>query len=302
MADYAEALRDRLPEHTVALAETPGAERELVADASVVTGMTLQEDLLEQAAGLECFACIYAGTDHLPMAEFERRGVAVTNASGVHGPNIAEHVIGHLLAFVRRFHEGWQREQRREWRHYQAGELANSTVTVVGQGPIGRAIVERLAPFGVDTIAARYTPSKGGPADETIGLDAAAVQDALAETDHLVLACPLTAATRELVDHEALVTLPAHATLVNVARGPVVDTDALVDAIRRNRIDAAALDVTDPEPLPPEHPLWSFENVRLTPHNAGHTPAYFERLADIVAPNVERIATGVLEDLENRVV
>jgi phosphoglycerate dehydrogenase-like enzyme len=302
MADYADALADRLPEHDVHLARTHQDERESIADATVVTGMDVDEALLERAEDLACFASIYAGTDHLPMAELEARGVAVTSASGVHGPNIAEHVIGQILAFVRRFHEGWKREQRREWRHYQADELAGSTVTVVGQGPIGQAIVERLEPFDVHTVAARYTPSKGGPADEIIGLDRDALHDAFADTDHLVLACPLTDETRDLLDEEAFVTLPTSATVVNIARGPVIDTDALVTAIRRNRIHGAALDVTDPEPLPEDHPLWSFDNVRLTPHNSGHTPAYFERLADIVAPNVERIEAGKLDDLENRAV
>ena len=91
--------------------------------------------------------------------------------------------------------------------------------------------------------------------------------------------------------------------MVNVARGPVIDTGALVDAIRSNRIGGAALDVTDPEPLPEDHPLWGFENVLITPHNAGHTPKYYERVADILARNLERIAdTGSYDDLENRVV
>jgi phosphoglycerate dehydrogenase-like enzyme len=302
MADYADILAERLPEHTVELARTPQDEREQVADATVLTGMDVDEELLERAGELAYFASIYAGTDHLPLSELEARGVAVTSASGVHGPNIAEHVIGQILSFVRRFHEGWKREQRREWRHYQAGEFAGSTVTVVGQGPIGQAIVERLEPFEVHTIAARYTPSKGGPTDEVIGLDRSALQDAFADTDHLVLACPLTEETRGLVDEEALITLPTDATIVNIARGPVIDTNALVDAIRRNRIRAAALDVTDPEPLPEDHPLWTFENVRLTPHNSGHTPAYFQRLADVVGPNVERIEASERDELENRVV
>jgi Phosphoglycerate dehydrogenase and related dehydrogenases len=123
---------------------------------------------------------------------------------------------------------------------------------------------------------------------------------ALADADHLVCACPLTDETRGLIDREAFATLPSHASLVNVARGPVVETDALVDALRRNRIGGAFLDVTDPEPLPPDHPLWRFEDVRITPHNAGHSPAYYERTAEILAENVDRLLDG--SSLENRVV
>ncbi|OIB58906.1 D-2-hydroxyacid dehydrogenase [Natrialba sp. SSL1] len=286
---YADAIRDRLPEHTVALARTPAAEREAIQSASFVTGMTLDEELLESAEKLETFACAYAGTGHLPLDELEERGVTVTNASGVHGPNIGEHVLGAILRFTRRFHVGNRRQRRREWRHYKAYELQGSTVTVVGLGAIGQAVCERLEPFGVETIGVRYSPEKGGPTDEVIGFGGEDFQEALAKTDYLVLACPLTETTRGLIDREALTTLDPEAVLVNIARGPVVDTDALVTALRGGRIRGASLDVTDPEPLPEDHPLWTFDNVQITPHNAGHTPEYYDRLADIVAENVERL-------------
>ncbi|WP_226041662.1 D-2-hydroxyacid dehydrogenase [Natrinema sp. DC36] len=299
---YADAIRDRLPDHTVGLARTPAEEREAIRDATFVTGMTLEEDLLDAAENLSVFACAYAGTGHLPLEELEERDVAVTNASGVHGPNIGEHVLGAILHFTRRFHVGARRQRRREWRHYRAHELQGSTVTVVGLGAIGRAVCDRLEPFGVETIGVRYTPEKGGPTDEVIGFDDAAFDDALARTDYLVLACPLTETTRGLLDREAFVTIDPEAVLVNVARGPVVETDALVEALRSNWIRGASLDVTDPEPLPEEHPLWTFENVQITPHNAGHTPQYYDRLADIVAENVTRIdADGADADLENQV-
>ncbi len=299
---YADAIRDRLPDHTVALARTPAEEREAIRDATFVTGMTLEEDLLENAENLDVFACAYAGTGHLPLDDLEDRGVAVTNASGVHGPNIGEHVLGAILRFTRRFHVGARRQRRREWRHYKAHELQGSTVTVVGLGAIGQAVCERLEPFGVETVGVRYTPEKGGPTDEVVGFEGAAFDDALARTDYLVLACPLTETTRGLIDRDAFVTMDPEAVLVNVARGPVVDTDALVEALRSNWLRGASLDVTDPEPLPEAHPLWTLENVQITPHNAGHTPRYYDRLADIVAENRRRFDDeGADADLRNRV-
>ncbi|RQG90465.1 D-2-hydroxyacid dehydrogenase [Natrarchaeobius chitinivorans] len=299
---YVDALRDRLPDRRVRLARTPADERERIGDVAFVTGMTLSEDLLEVADDLEVFACAYAGTGHLPLDRLEERDVAVTNASGVHGPNIGEHVLGAILRFTRRFHVGARRQRRREWRHYQAHELRGSTVTVVGLGAIGRAVCDRLEPFDVETIGVRYSPESGGPADEVIGFDGDAFHEALARTEYLVLACPLTDATRGLVDREALLTLDPDATIVNVARGPVVDTDALVEALHSGWIRGASLDVTDPEPLPADHPLWNFENVQITPHNAGHTPEYYERLADIVAENVDRFdAEESNRELENQV-
>ncbi len=303
LSGYVDALRARLPDHEVRVARTPAAEREAVADCEVVSGFVLEEDLLDHADAMELFACGYAGVGHLPMDALRERGVAVTNASGVHGPNIGEHVLGAILAFVRRFPEAWRREDRREWRHFRAHELQGSTVTVVGLGAIGTAVVERLSGFGVDTVGVRYSPEKGGPTDEVVGLaDEAALDDALARTDYLVLACPLTDETRGLIGAAEFETLPSSAVLVNVARGPIVDTDALVDALRWNQLRGAALDVTDPEPLPEDHPLWSLGNVMITPHNAGHTPEYYERLADVVAENVRTVAeTGEYDDLRNQV-
>lgn len=299
---YADAIRERLPDHTVALARTPAEEREAIRDARFVTGMTLEADLLAAGENLEVFACAYAGTGHLPLEELAERGVAVTNASGVHGPNIGEHVLGAILSFTRRFHVGARRQRRREWRHYKAHELQGSTVTVVGLGAIGQSVCDRLEPFGVDTIGVRYSPEKGGPTDEVVGFEGDGFDDALARTDYLVLACPLTETTRGLIDREAFVTMDPESVLVNIARGPVVETDALVEALRSNWIRGASLDVTDPEPLPEEHPLWTFENVQITPHNAGHTPRYYDRLADIVAENRRRFdESGSDADLENQV-
>jgi phosphoglycerate dehydrogenase-like enzyme len=119
-----------------------------------------------------------------------------------------------------------------------------------------------------------------------------ALHDALARTDYLVLACPLTDATRGLVDAAALATLPPAAVLVNVARGGVVDHDALAAALGEEALRGAALDVTDPEPLPADSPLWGFENCLITPHVGGSTPRHWDRLAAVVAGNVRTLAAG----------
>lgn len=294
---YAATLAERLPDHEVRVARTPERERTLVEGARTVTGVEFSEALLDRAANLELFACAYAGYDHLPLDGMAEAGVAVTTAAGLHGPNVAEQAIGFVLTFARRLQEGWRRQQRREWRAYPTGELAGSTVGIVGLGAIGQAIARRLDGFGVETIGVRHSPGKGGPTDTVLGYGE--LDEALTRVDYLLLACPLTAETRSLVGAAALSMLPPEAVLVNVARGEVVDTDALVGALRRNQIGGAALDVTDPEPLPSDHPLWTFENVLVTPHNAGFTPNYHDRLADIVGENVERLASE--EELRNRV-
>ncbi|QLD91020.1 D-2-hydroxyacid dehydrogenase [Natronomonas salina] len=283
-AAYADELRSRLDGHTVRHARTPAEERRLVADAAVVTGPRIDADLLERADDLDLFACAYAGYGHLPLDHLEAAGVAVTNAAGVHAPNASEHAVGAILTFSRRFHEVARAET---WQPVDPGELAGSTVTVVGLGAIGSAVVDRLEPFDVTTLGVRRRPEKGGPVDEVFGQDD--LHEALSRTDFLVLCCPLTEETRGLIGESELTTLPQGAVLVNIARGEVVETDALVRSLRSGRLGGAALDVTDPEPLPDDHPLWNLDDVLVTPHSAGATPKYYERLADVVADNVGRL-------------
>jgi len=292
MAPYADALRDRLPDHEIAHARTPAEERDLVQHARVVTGVGISEDLLAHAENLELFACAFSGIGHLPQDELRERGVRVTNAGGIHAPGIAEQALGNILVFTRRLHEGWRRKQNREWRHFQSDELTGKTITIVGLGSIGQELANRLQGFDVETIGVRYTPEKGGPTDEVVGFDPDDFHSALARTDYLVIACPLTDTTHHLVDNEAFATLPPSAVLINAARGGIVDTDALVSALQTESLRGAALDVTDPEPLPEDHPLWTLENCLITPHTGGHTPKHWPRLADIVARNVEALEVG----------
>ena len=300
-ADYAEILARRLPNREVRLAATPDEHDRYLREATVVAGKSIDAEEVAATENLRLFACNSAGVDHLPLEALAERGVAVTNASGVHGPNVAEHVLGWLLTFARRLDEGRRRQRRREWRRFQSfAELAGSTVTVVGLGSIGEAIVARLDGFDAETVGVRHSPAKGGPTDEVVGYDD--LPNVLPGTDALVLACPLTEATAGLVGEAELDALPTDAVVVNVARGGVVDTPALVDALRSNALHGAALDVTDPEPLPSDHDLWGFENVFLTPHVAGHTPRYWDRRADILVENLGRVGeTGEYEGLRNQV-
>jgi len=297
-SDLAASLRERLPDREIALARTPAEERELIATARTAVGLHIDEGLLAAAENLELFACVFAGTGHLPTDALADRGVAVTNASGVHGPNIAEYVVGSMITHARQWPRAHRQKAEREWRTYETTEVYGSTVAVVGLGAIGQTVLDRLASFDVETVGVRYSPEKGGPADAVYGFDE--FHEAIADAEYVVLACPLTETTRGMVDAEALKTMRSDAVLINIARGSIVDTDALVSSLRNSRIRGAALDVTDPEPLPEDHPLWGLGNATITPHNAGHTPHYYDRVADILAGNLERLDGG--EELENRVV
>ncbi|QCC52444.1 D-2-hydroxyacid dehydrogenase [Halapricum salinum] len=296
-----DALDERVGSATVSLAITDEAIDEKLPDATVVVGRTITTEQLELAESLELFACSFAGTDHLPLDELTDRGITVTNAGGVHASNAAEQAIGGLLALTRDLFRARRQQADGVWQNFQSGELAGGTATVVGLGAIGSAIAERLQPFDVTIRGVRHSPEKGGPVDEVYSYDE--FEQAIVDVDAVLLACPLTETTRNLLDRSAFQVLHPETILVNVARGGVVDTEALLYALRWNDIGGAVLDVTDPEPLPPEHPLWGFENVLITPHNAGYTPEYYERLADILAENVDRAReNGEWIGLRNQIV
>jgi phosphoglycerate dehydrogenase-like enzyme len=293
--EYCDTLDARLPSQTIRLVATPTEYDELLPEARIITGFEIDAGTVDRAENLDLFACTFAGTDHLPLDAFDANDVQVTNASGVHGSNAAEQVLAYVLSFARGLDHGWLQSQAGTWSHYQTDELYDSTVTVVGMGSIGGAIIDRLAPFGVKTIGVRNSPSKGGDAEEVVGIEQ--VPEILPRTDYLVLACPLTEQTAQLVDEAALERLPPDSVVVNIARGKIVDTDALHAALQKNELRGAALDVTEPEPLPDGHPLWSHDNCLITPHNAGHTPQYWDRMADIIVENLDRLETD--EPLRN---
>lgn len=300
-ADYTDVIREKLPNHHVVHAKTPHQERTLIKQAPVATGVTLTKNLLDHADNLRMFVAASSGYNHLPIERMNEQGIVLANAAGIHAPGIAEQALGYCLTFARQIHEGWERKNNEEWRHYKADEFAGSTVTVVGMGSIGTEFVDRLESMGVHTIGVRYTPEKGGPTDEVTGFDERDLHDALSRTDYLVLSTPLTDTTRKLIGESELNTLPPSAYVINVCRGGVLDTDALLSAIQNEDIGGAAMDVTDPEPLPPDHPLWRMGNVIITPHMGGHTPKHWDRLADILANNVYRLQTGEVDGFHNQV-
>jgi phosphoglycerate dehydrogenase-like enzyme len=243
---------------------------------------------------------VAAGLEEIVTPALLARGVAVTSASGVHGPNIAEHVLAMILMFTRGMPKLFRAQLARRWERKLAsrsdgpGELTGKTLLVVGLGRIGEAIAVRARPFGLRVVALKRDPSTrhddGVAVDELLALEA--LDDALGRADHVCLTVPLTRETRHLIDARRLARLHAGAYLYNVSRGAVIDEAALVDALRAGRLAGAGLDVFEQEPLPETSPLWELDNVILTPHVAGVTPLYYQRTAALFADNLDRFLSG----------
>jgi phosphoglycerate dehydrogenase-like enzyme len=209
---------------------------------------------------------------------------------------MAEHALGMMIALTRRFPSLARAQARREWRaeatHQEVGELQGQSVLVVGIGEIGRAVARRAAAFGLHVHGLRRRGDVPPPPgfDKVFGIED--LSDALADADHVVVTLPNTPRSRGLFDASALAAMKPGAYIYNVGRGPVIDTAALIEALESGHLGGAGLDVTDPEPLPADSPLWDMENVLITAHTSGATPRYWERQADLIAENIRRIQRG----------
>ena len=299
-AEFRERLGESLPNVAVEHAETPDESRAAIADAEVVATFRLDEDLVERAAALEWVQAFSAGVDSYPLDALRERGVALTNASGVHAEPLGEQVLGYMLAFERGIHTGVRQQGRGVWERYTGGELAGKTVGVVGVGAIGRRVAELCHAFGMDVLGLkRDTNEPVDVVDELFGPDG--LDEVCLRSDYLVLACPLTDETRGMVGTDELRLLGEDGVLVNVARGEVVVEHALVRALQYDAIRGAGLDVFEQEPLPPDSELWDLSNAVVTPHMGGSTPRYVERCADLLAENYAAYVDDGPDGLDNRV-
>ncbi|MGD9482180.1 2-hydroxyacid dehydrogenase [Streptomyces sp. TRM70308] len=231
-----------------------------------------------------------AGTEHMvPGLPDLPAGAVLCNAVGVHDASTAELALTLALAALRGLPDFVRHQDAGRWRTAFRPALADRRVLIVGYGGIGRAIEERLWPFEVASVTrvartARQTPR--GPVHAFTELPRL-----LPDAEVVLLAVPLTEQTRHLVDAAFLARMPDRALLVNVARGGVVDTGALLAELESGRL-RAALDVTEPEPLPAEHPLWRAPGALITPHVGGPTTAFFPRAARLLRAQLTRLASG----------
>ncbi len=249
----------------------------------------VDEALLDAAGpGLRVVSQMAVGVDNVDLAACTRRGVQVGHTPGVLTENTADLAVALLLAAARRLPEAQEAVRRGQWVTWKPLWLAGrdvhgATVGIVGLGRIGRAVARRLAGFGCRILYAgpRPVPEAAGVGARFVGLE-----ELLAESDFVTLHCPLTPETRHLINERTLALMKPTAILVNTSRGAVVDQAALHRALAGGRIAGAALDVTDPEPLPPGHPLLGLPNCLVVPHIGSASVATRTRMAVVAAGNL----------------
>lgn len=241
-------------------------------------------EITREMPSLRVLQLLSAGYEH--VLPFLPDGVTLCNARGVHDASTAELALTLMLSSLRGIPEFVLGQQQGQWVHGERPALADKTVLILGYGSIGSAIERRLLPFETRVVRVATRPR---PDDDVHGVDE--LPDLLPTVDIVVVITPLTPATRQLVDAKFLAAMRDGALLVNVARGGIVDTDALVAELQSGRL-RAALDVTDPEPLPPDHPLWHAPGALISPHVGGNTSAFLPRAQRMVHAQVARFIAG----------
>jgi len=268
--------------------------------AEVLLGLDAPFELAAVAPRLRWIQAMGSGVGQFAASHLDDAGIMLTNAVGVGAPSIAEFVVGRVIELYKNFPQLAELQQRHDWTTRFGRLLRGSTVAIVGLGAIGQAVADRLKPFGVQVLAIRrsWQPGMTAPSvDELFG--PSSLHAVLARSDVVVLAAAGTPETADLIDQAAIEAMKPGAIFVNVARGNMVDENALGDALRTGHLAGAATDVAREEPLPADNPLWEVPNLLISPHSSTSQDRYFEMIFELFVDNVSRYVSG--QPLRNQV-
>ena len=263
------------------------------ADVLVVSGLW-RNDLLPKATKLHFIQSIGAGTDQFARDQLIAKKIRLASASGVNQRAVSEHAMSLLLALARKLPEARDNQARKVWRGMigdlskREDELGGKTLLIIGLGGIGGRLAHLAKAFDLKVVGIKRNPATGkGAADAVHGY--ADVKTLLPQADFVALTCPLTLETENIIDAATLAAMKPSAHLINCARGRCVNEAALIDALKAKQIAGAAIDVTVDEPLPAASPLWTADNLLITPHTAGETRRYEDNVIDILMDNLDRL-------------
>ncbi|MCJ8014390.1 D-2-hydroxyacid dehydrogenase [Paenibacillus sp. KQZ6P-2] len=272
---------------------------EQVKNAEIIVGWskTIAEYVLQEDSNVKWVQTWSAGVDTLPLERLRDKGILLTNSSGVHAIPISESILAMMLSFSRQMHVAVRQQLKKKWQPnltapglQTLGEINGKTLVIVGVGEIGRETARLAKAFGMRVIGVRRSDKPEPHVDQMYTMES--LHEALGQGDYIVNVLPLTEETHHMFNAAAWNAAKKGACFINAGRGPTVDTSSLLEALNSGHISGAGLDVFEEEPLPAEHPLWEMEQVIITPHVAGSTDRYTERVVDIFTENVRAYAQG----------
>ncbi|EXX84677.1 2-hydroxyacid dehydrogenase [Paenibacillus darwinianus] len=295
-----EAVRKAVPGWRVVFGRTGEVEAALYKEAEIVCGWNgdAARECLAPDSRLRWVQTWSAGVDKLPLARLAAKGALLTGASGVHPAPMSETVFALMLGLTRGIHRAVRAQTNGRWdRPAVLPEMHGKTAVIVGAGKIGQEVARLAQAFSMTTLGVRRSGEPAPSFDRM--LTSERLDEALSQADYVINILPLTDETRHLFDEGRFAHMRSSAYFINAGRGETVRTEALVDALRNGAIAGAGLDVFEQEPLPEDHPLWSLDNVILTPHTGGSTASVKERVAAIFLANLPFYLSGETHALLN---
>lgn len=283
-----ELIRAAAPEYTLTLGDSRNPDLELLSGAEIIIGWGkgIRENVLRQGSPLRWVQAWSAGVEKLPLDALKEREILLTNASGVHAQPITAVILSFMLMFTRNMHTNIRNQQNRRWHSDgQESELTGKTIVIAGTGAIGSETARIAKAFRMKTIGV----SRSGRPVENFDqiFTTGELKDSVRGADFVVNTLPLTDETRGLFDAEVFSACKQGAYYINIGRGVTTHTDDLIAALNSGQLAGAGLDVFETEPLPEDHPLWGMEQVIITPHCAGVTDRYADRVVDIFVENMK---------------
>ncbi len=254
--------------------------RNILHKAEIIIAWGLNKDLVRLCQKLKWFFNLSAGVEMLPFDELISMGTMVTNVRGLHGPQMAEQIMGMIISFSRRLNRMLKNQLQKKWNNnIQVDQLSGKTICIIGAGSIGREVARKARAFDMRVIGLKKHVEDLDNFDEVWGMEK--LYDALKESDYNVLVTPLTDETYHLIGKKEFKLMKNSSIFINVSRGDTVNEGELIEALKKGHIAGAGLDVFHQEPLDKKSPLWDMENVIITPHNCGISPHHMKKTMNI---------------------
>ena len=292
---YVDRIRNVSTDLDVVQSKDKDSALNLAPDADILFAGFFSQELFVAAKNLKWIQAWGAGVDRLLVPQVVKSHVVVTNAGGVHPTPVSEHAIALMLCLCRKLHLCVRNQSERRWTRYESGEsieqveeLSGKTVGIVGLGRIGAELARKTKCLGMRVIATKRHLSGQQSASVDLLIRPSNLKKLLAESDFVVLTLPLTKETMGMIGEAQLKSMKQTSYLINVSRGKIIQEDKLIEALRQGWIAGAGLDTFENEPLPKNNELWSLRNVIITPHIAGLTPYYMDRVTNIFCENLNR--------------
>jgi len=296
---YRRTLEPKFPELFIHAAKSKEEIGDFVEKMEVLLAFRLPDELMKKATRLQWIQSMATGVDYFINLPSLRKEILITSTRGMHGPQMSEMAFLHMLNLTRNYPRMLRNQDRRVWERWPQPLLSGKTVGILGIGVIAEELARKCKAFKMKVYGISKTAREVEGIDRFYGREE--LPRVAAEIDYLIVLVPYSPETHKIVNAKVLSAMKPTAYLINIARGQVIDEEALIEALKNRKIAGAGLDVFNEEPLPKDHPFWGMENVIVSPHVAGMSEIYAEQLLPIFEENLRRFLKGERRNLINRV-